>query len=729
MELYEITIENQGYSYDITDNVVLNSFNYMKRIDEVFGTGSFQFESKTISENIAPYSILNINNQNFYCCSSEATYHYGRQSWFHNVSIIELTSLLSRFLVGSKAFSITGTNTYDWQKIDILLKLINQKYGVSISFVDNDYQNIFNKQIEYVFTAGTTLFDALNEISKQYNARFYVSYASKETIIIEYSLLDNLPTLAFDNNKVLSITKTQNSETYCKYLESEATNVIDTNQTTLVKNLFPTANDIQLNEDTFLLKLPTPAFKVEKVVANIPVKLKLAFVVPNDYYEGDEIYKTYGEWADKIPALQTIYNDILSKYFPIKNDLYSVKFVSKFVEQRFRLSSVDLDIGGGIYPYNITSHILPKEQYDLLLDKDKPDYAYYTLGSDTIDGFNINYKTDFWNSLIGEGNERFLSDIKINDETYYQKTYAGIYFSEYQFFSNFSGASYVNYSFDIEYYPISNPYIINTKQDTPTNENAYKSYSISFNKSSNYVDFDKLTNSMKIENQSMGKPELIIEYDTTDLTLFADCYKLTFDNKTWYSTSNSTRLTNDGKQITTFNLVSNYNKVADVVSLNSQYNTTKNPLENIIERPLFFETTDTYDFVLGNYYVLINFSSTIVPLHQLVFRPIIMTNGTDKYLYFSMKDQYSAGTNAIKVKDNIYKVNDVPYVDSNNEIYLVSVWIVKIDNLTQEEIKQLPIYNNDDKLKYIDLVGSAYIYKDAREKLTFTIKANNCIIK
>ena len=46
---------------DISNDVITNTFNYMERIDDVYGTGSFQFESKTITENIPPYSILEVD--------------------------------------------------------------------------------------------------------------------------------------------------------------------------------------------------------------------------------------------------------------------------------------------------------------------------------------------------------------------------------------------------------------------------------------------------------------------------------------------------------------------------------------------------------------------------------------------------------------------------------------------------------------------------------------------
>jgi hypothetical protein len=95
-----------------------------------------------------------------------------------------------------------------------------------------------------------------------------------------------------------------------------------------------------------------------------------------------------------------------------------------------------------------------------------------------------------------------------------------------------------------------------------------------------------------------------------------------------------------------------------------------------------------------------------------------------------MKDQYSAGTNAIKIKDNIYKVNDVPYSDENNEIVSIRLGIGSMYNITSDQSKALPIYDGTNFGLIFAITSTAVkIYKDAREKLTFTIKANNCIIK
>jgi hypothetical protein len=717
---------------DISNDVLLNTFNYMSRADEVFGTGSFSFESKTISENISPYSILTINNKP-YCCSSEATYHFGSGTWFHNVSVIEATSLLSRFLVGSKAFSITGTNKFDSDKINILFKLVNDKYGVNIKWSSNA-RNIFNKQIEYVFTAGTTLFDALDEISKQYNIRFYVSKVEGNDITIDYVELYNLSVLNFEQDKILSLTKTQNAETYCKYLETEATNVIETTQTSIIRNIFPTANEIKLNEDSYVVKTPTPIYNLKKLIANVPtyLEVRLELGAFNDYNYNEGTTKTYLEWVFIFPVLGQLYTNILSKYIS-QAELYETEWIVDQVDWHFILQpKEDAILKGLIYPYDITSHILSKEQYELLEDKDKPDYAYYTFGSNVIDGFNIYYKNDFWNDILEKNNNPFLKDLKIRDTTHSLEQFKGGYFYTYSIYNDYADASPVNISFDVEYYPIVNPYLINVKQDTPLNETSYKPYSISYNKSSNYVDFDKISNSMNIDNQSTGKVELIVEYDTTDSSFGFDLKRrIVLNGKDWYIISSQTTYSN-GKQNTRFNLVSNYNKIADVIALNSQYNTLKNPLENIIERPIFIETNTNFTLTRGKTYLKITTysgESNSGKINDIYFLPITMMHNDDIYLYFEMLDQYSAGTNAIKVSNNVYKVNDVAYVNNKNELLSISITLIEFRQLSQEDIQKLPAYDKESYVENETIVESKLIYKDAREKLTFTIKANNCIIK
>ena len=711
---------------DVTNNVLVNTFNYMKRIDDVFGTGSFNFESKDIDYNIPPYSVLTIDND-YFLCNSEATYHFGKQSWFHNVSIIESTSVLSRFLVGSKSFSVTGTNKKDKDKIKILLDLINQKYGVNITFPNLTLNNIFTYEREYVFSAGTTLFDALNEISKNYNYRIFVKSIDGKKIVIDYINLTNLPLETINSNDLLSKTKIQNAENYCKFLESEATNVVDTTNTTIVDNIYPSAGDIKLSEDTYLLKLPTSVFKVKRLWANLSGYLQ-TFLTYNQVLAESQTVKTYGEWSELYPDLIELYNLYYKKYAPnwelFKSQYWSAYGYDLTPEsphgQIAQTPRIELDL---------TDRLKSKEQYDLVEDQDKPEYIYYSLGSNIIDGFNVFYKNDFWNTIIGESKKPFVLRIGLESTEYQGLSYGGFTLS--QFLVKAPEGKIFKTTYGVEYYPIVNPFLLNTKKDTPDNEVEYKKYALSYGKSSNYVDFDKIYNSMNIENQSMGKVEMVIEIDVTNRDFLYPYRKVNVEGKEWYVSNIQYRIT-PTQSIGTLNLVQNYNKIADVISLNSQYNTTKNPLQNIIERPIFFETDSTFEFTQGKTLIMIeSINKDNLTISNLAFSPIVLKQNDETYLYIQMQDQYSAGTRVINVanKTDVFKVEDVPYVDSNNEVVSYRLRLLNLDKIDYKVAKDLPLPPVDWVNYWENLSGTILVYKDAREKLTFTIKANNCIIK
>lgn len=708
---------------DVTNNVLVNTFSYMKRIDDVFGTGSFNFESKDIDYNIPPYSVLTIDND-YFLCSSEATYHFGKQSWFHNVSIIEATSVLSRFLVGSKAFSVTGTNRKDKEKIYILLDLINQKYDVNITFPNLTLHYIFTYEREYVFSAGTTLFDALNEISKNYNYRIYVKKIEGNNIEIDYINLTNLQVESINSNNLLSKTKIQNAENYCKFLESEATNVIDTTNTTIVDNLYPTATDIKLSEDTFVLKAPTSIYNVKKFWANIFVMLDTFLTFPESLSSTVK-YKTYEEWSQEYPVLLEIYKNYYKKYIPnwdeFKVKRWKTSFSQLAPETAYSTSEPSFKV-------DVSSRLVSKEQYDLIEDQNKPDYVYYSMGSNIIDGFNIFYKNDLWNTIIGESKQPYFLGSIYESREYEGTIYKNITISRFRVTDL---SSYQRRTYGLEYNPIVNPFLLNTKKGIPENERNYKQYALSYGKSSNYVDFDKISNSMEIDNQSIGKPEMIVEYDVTAKDFLYPYRKVNVEGKEWYVSNIQYRITST-QSIATLNLVNNYNKIADVISLNSQYNTTKNPLQNIVERPIFYKTDLIFTFKQGTTYVLTEFIYKDGSVKNFVFAPVILTNGDDTYLYFEMQDQYSAGTKPVVVQNDssVLKIEDVPYVDENNEIEMYSLKIINLESVDFESIKNFPEAPFDwNNYKYDIISSSMYLFKDAREKLTFTIKANNCIIK
>lgn len=705
---------------DVTNDVLVNTFSYMKRIDDVFGTGSFNFESKDINYNIPPYSVLTIDND-YFLCNSEATYHYGKQSWFHNVSIIEATSVLSRFLIGSKSFSVTGTNRKDKEKIYILLDLINQKYDVNITFPK--LINLFTKEIEYVFTAGTTLFDALNEIAKNYNYRIYVKKIEGNNIEIDYINLTNLQVEEINSDNLLSKTKLQNAENYCKYLESEATNVIDTTNTTIVDNIFPTSSTVRLSEDTYMLKVPTPIYKVEKFWVNARALFNSILTFPENFDYPTLEYKTYEEWTTLHPVLLEIYENYYKKYIPNWNDFKYSIWYANYKELKYDQQASNLE---PVITIDVTDRIKSKEQYDLVEDKNKPDYVYYSLGSNVIDGFNIFYKNDFWNTIIGQTKKPYFLNLDYTDTSLEGIVYKDVTISTFS--AQVLTGDVWEQTFGIEYYPIVNPFLVNIKKDKPENELNYKQYALSYGKSSNYVDFDKISNSMEIENQSMGKVEMVIEIDVTAKDFLYPYRKVNVEGKEWYVSNIQYRIT-PTQSIATLNLVNNYNKIADVISLNSQYNTTKNPLQNIIERPIYYETDLNFEFTQGKTQIIVEFIFNDNTSVYRVFNPIILNNN-EKYLYFEMQDQFSAGTRPVKVegtKDT--KIEDVAYVDSNNEVVKYRLRLLNLPIIDYNIAKNLPIPPDDWVNYWENLSNQILIHKDAREKLTFTIKANNCIIK
>ena len=726
---------------DISNDVIVGSFNYTARTDEIFGQGALQFESTTITENIAPYSILQIDN-NYYCCSSEATYHFGRKSWFHNVAVIESTSLLSRFLVGSKTFSITGTNKKDYEKINILLKLINDKYKVNI-YLTQDITNLANKEIEYVFTAGTTLFDALNEICKNHNLRMNVNYANGQNIAITFIKLDEVSSIATNNLRQLSITKIQNAENYCKYLETEATNVIDTNQLTIANNLYLKASDVKLSEDTFKIETPTNIFKLDKfeIVSLYQNAMKVQIQFNDNIWlsqTGATTEKTFNMWVQQYPFLEKFFTNVFSKYYIDKNWFYSQIWVGQqhILYPKNTSDTYNGDLLNARLTIDLTTHILSKEQYDLVEDKDKPDYAYYTSGSNIIDGFTTTYNNDFWNTILGQNNIPFIYKISNIEDT------SGLNFSVSNdaYISVFKVYTIANVDpfkavYRASYYPISNPYLVNTKSELPQNETDYKPYALSFNKSSNYVDFDKLNNSMQIENKSVGKVELVVEYESDNDTI-ETFGTINIDNKNWYV--ESCEITYNATQtLLRYNLVSNYNKIADIISLNSQYNTLKNPLDNIIERPLLTQINANFEATNGNIWFALRFydkDNSIIGDDEETYNLIpatIYSHNNETYLYCTTKDNYSINRNAREISNKLYKLSDVQYVDANNEFYKVKIDLFEIEGFDYSSSLKLPVHKFASNETYTALIDTieTIVYKDAREKITFTIKANNCIIK
>ena len=106
--------------------------------------------------NIPPYTPCKIDDEYYWCKTTTkpliSTFGNGKVSIRDEFEILEANAILSCFIVGSKAFSITGTNTLDIDKVKILFQLMAQKYGYSLSVYDD---TVFGSTAEeYSFKAG-----------------------------------------------------------------------------------------------------------------------------------------------------------------------------------------------------------------------------------------------------------------------------------------------------------------------------------------------------------------------------------------------------------------------------------------------------------------------------------------------------------------------------------------------------------------------------------------------
>ena len=726
---------------DITAYILKDGLQITERSDAVFSSGSFEFISKTIKENLPPYTIIETKdgeNIEYYVGTSEVSKDLANNLYHHKVSLLEGTALLSRFILGTKALSNYGTDYSDNYKFNVVNTLISLKYKVGIKLLNNRH----NLRTEYSFGAGTTLYDAVLEMSKIYNERpkLTKAYYNNGKLNIEYDLVSlNSTEYELDNNRLLAQVQSQNAETYCRVLESESTNVIDRNNLTIANNLFLKSNEIKLGEDTARLELPTKAERViDFGMFNMSAMIKAEIGLNTNLTES--MNNTFEYWANKFPTLHYFYDLIFKDYFKDKEAFYQTHWMG--LKDRDFIYSADPSASGtgeyipnGIMEFaSLGNHLLSKEQWELLDEKNKPNYAYYTNGSNLIEGLNTYYKNDFWNNIIGETVTSFfdkLYNVKYNDgEGYvFGEFKLRVFQVEYDRFKK-AGTRFDNVYY-AKYYPIGNPMLKDVKEVETANEYEFKNYALSYNKGSNYIDFDKIVKAMKIENESIGRQEFVITIDATNIAKPKSRQSITFNNEQWYIVSvNTTYLPT--QTICIINLVKNYNKLADVIGLSTQYNTTKLPYNSIVERPIFIEVNESITIEPNNCYLMMrirkNDDITGADETKLIKPVTIYSHDGVTYLYVEALDHYSFDKYAEKV-GLLYKMKDASYVDEYNMLESANFSLVKLPQLSVDSAMKLPIYDGTYDYEEITLQYKETLYKDAREKLTFTIKCNNCIIK
>lgn len=745
---------------DVSEGLITSSeITLTKRSDEVFGVGHLKMVLD-IDYSIPPYSLLLINDSEYYLCKSTSNKYLTRENtYFHDFEILEPTAILACYLIGSKSFSITGRHRTDAQKLLIIGELILVKYGVHL-ILDSSIHSIFTQEREYQFGSGTTLYDALIEIAKYYNAKPIVNNLSEDTIYLQFKIFDeDNATFEIDNSRILKVEVNQNTDEYCNYLESEMQNVVDRTNTTWVRGLttrIPYEEGAKMDTSNARLILPSRIEKIKTFIGYGPSTIKgINISMPTDtyqvflegldiengkggasllgiensypYYEGtfSNITKAVNgniqNGRDYTIPINDMLNKFMAKYNIDSHDISSAKF--RF-NQAANTGLETIEEFNTTTKIDLTSRILEMSVYEILPAADRVRYCFYTSGSDTVDGMYEFYKDDFWNNLLGISKNPFLAGStqeNISDDSYNVKITFDISSKQ---------ANPILWVFDIEYYPIADFFMKSDKSILPLNEASYKAISRSYNNSSNFVDFDRANYSIQKNNDILGQPSILIEYNSRGLSSPEINDTVYFNGQLWYISmfSRTVCLSSDRALI---NLVRDYNKVAEAIGVETQFSATKNPTNHQVDRYVYAEQTMPEEFQLpNNLYLKLTFDMYDGSSMILYKNAVLYYDSHTAYLTCKALSNYCLDRKVDKSKNesSLASIKDISYVDENNELYKVKIDVVSLNDMTAEDYKNLPELESTAKETLIISGNSFKVYKDARERLIFTLKLNNVII-
>ena len=748
---------------EIGESVDINSIRIQDRADLAFVRGGFKFLSTTIDKNLAPYTLCRIatliynsttnecdeKNVEMFCATSTMTKNFTKGVYIHDVTLLSAESLLELYILGSKTF----TEESHYNVINETIDFINNKYGIiNLDFLDN---NLLNGSSDYTFGTGTTLYEVCKQVAEKLDIKFKVIFNNALNVIIYFYSYSQINDLEIDGSStfLLNCEDSQNTDNYCKYLETETSNVVDRDDAIVWKDLSCRSTSTKLDDDSAQILLPTCVEGITKfevrgnfgLIPKIEISTGLMIVIMNHFGVLPtagifSVTKTYQEliaanisYGDITNVFQYFYDNGLkdcgsSALLSTSCDLVynTILNVANFT---FNNST---NFGNNNYTQDFTDYILEEQEFGTKTDSDKPHYVKYKSGENYIDNLNATYRDDFWGWVTWQAQYNFLSQhhtklIEIDQSNYAElEVYASSYLAQ-------------NYLYNVYAVAITNPTIIDSKNSVEENESAYKPSARSYQMGDSNgmpVYFDALVADMDKQNETLGRIEKVVDIDTTDFVIpdanvvyptgtnfmpFAN-QKVVYFGTTFFVSSLEHRFTAT-KRYTQLNLAKTPYKIADAIGVDYQFNSVKIPLQNVISRGLFLEVQNTplYNVLntgLGNIYV--RFKNLYCDVVKRV--SISKDKQENYYLYFETIDNYSFDK-ALDESSTPAIVRDVAYSDSSAKVSLVTLKAYFVDSLTIAESKALPYYSAlpSNAVSY-DLADDWAIYKDTREKLTFTIK-------
>ncbi len=748
MNLKRIEVYLNGQWVDISTNIDTNQkIKIITRCDEAFATGSL-IAWLDRNTNIPPYTPLKItfmdNSSEMYCCSSVCKRYLTNPSLYvHEIELLDKSAWMSCWILGSKNFSSQTAWPEDWKKMYKIYAIMTEKYGVTYS--RNGWDTKFTQNQEFTFGPGTTMYDAYCDIMGTYNCKPVITKWEPENnkFTIGYKDLTASTEYVIDDSNVLYTEMRQDVDTYGSSLEAEVANVIDRDTPVVVTDLTTRWDTVQMNADNNKLYLPTKIEKVNKFKVLIPQGLQLNFknISVEEYFwkyldgitgqlilNNGTIKSLYAWCSDTIPQGGNSITDsplykLLEKASADFPEQIKIAEVLNWQYDLMIDSSEEVSLYSyGIFKLDVSDRILEEIQYNCLEAQDKPKYCYYKSGDYYIDGLNERYKDDFWNAILGNKEATFLKQINASS---YDKNVA---YSENgvnaTYYVGFGIKQTIETTFEVEYIPIVDMLVKKDKSVVPSNESNYKTISRSYSNGANFIDFNRLDYSMKKNNDFLGLEELTIEYSIKNSSVPIPGQYLNYYGIKWYIASCDRTLSIDN-DVVVINLVRDYNKIADSIGVKTQFESTKLPLNNIIDRHIY-SVNEEECILTSDMYVRLTVNGT-----NLFKRVVAMTADQGVYVVFEALDNYSFDKTASNVsnKTDQYIVNDVKYGNNYNELTSCDYALCSLPHIGVKFSMALPLYNSNDYTLITKNKTINSIYKDARERLLFTIYFPNATLK
>lgn len=762
-KIYLLDINKNVAEIDLS-NYIVGDANLQIRNDYAFAEGGLNlffdtYPDDRLKRNIPPFTICLLEDK-YFVCSSVCRYYQPQkknnnnqsiQGTYHEVKILEFMALCECFIIGCK----TESNYHDYQSIEQIFELINNKYsGYNFSYYSSDY-SLLNDSHDYTFHAGTTLFDVLKEYGKRNSVKFYIYSITRQTtspkrwniVLRVYRTTTYTSESSISPTNPLSLSLEQNVDNYCNQLETIQSNVVDRNNSNRWIDMTCRTSTAGMTANSAEILLPTDVESISEFVVNgsitgftevrCPDIITPTWIMANG---GTQIDDNNYRWVGTYQALidtNTSYGGHSNIFDWLANGFKTASLLSTQFTIDVNTSGVGYySCSREIVSYNYANwfdYLMEETEWNTLSVYIKPKYAVYKSGTNRIYNLNASYQADIIHQLIGQTTYNFLqsnepiNNAYLDDNNYiYRKMGTNDY-------------DPTHHSYTISGVPVVDNLIVrDTKIYEPFNENKWKTIGRTYQNSANPVDFESLIKDMKQQNRVLGTNELSYEILVNDILDSNKNYMISASNLglgSWYVNSLIYNI-KPSAIVLTVNCSKEPQKIADVIGVEYQYNPMELATENIVVRPLYYELThtNTYNAVKTNYlsgldtFLLVISSNGSTPIHQVAVRTTIFVDADENYyLYASMLDNYSAGKQSINVQASNYEIRDIPYCDDDYRFENIAISLVCMQqSLPQSFSEKMP---NISALDLLDVSCDVYsitdedtIYKDERETLAFTIK-------